>query len=174
MSDRVYIGLGSNVGDRLDRLQRAVSEMRAFPGLRVVAASPVYEAEAHVLRGQPTQPDHLNAVAEVVSSLPPRIVLEVLHKIERDLGRDPAAPRWSPRTLDLDILLWEDLLLDTPGLTIPHLRLARRRFVLAPLADLAPGLAVPEAGRTVAELLEACPDRSRIARTALRLPVAPR
>lgn len=169
MSDRVYVGLGSNVGDRLDRLVQAVAEMRAFPGIRVVAASPVYETEAHVLRGQPPQPDHLNAVVEIVSNLPPRIALERLHRIERDLGRDAGAPRWSPRPIDLDLLVWGDLALDTPELTLPHPRLAERRFVLTPLADVAPRLVVPGTGRTVADLLVSCPDTSRVVRTAGRL-----
>lgn len=169
MSEPVFVGLGSNVGDRLDRLRRATAELHAFRGLRVTGASRVYETEAHVLRGQGPQPDHLNAVVRLDVKLPPWIVLEILHVIERDLGRDPAAPRWSPRPLDLDLLLWGDLALDTAALTLPHPRLAARRFVLAPLADLAPGLVIPGLGRTVADLLATTPDRARIVRTPFRL-----
>ena len=169
MSDLAYVALGSNVGDRLDRLRRATAELHASPGLRVVAASAVYETEAHVLRGQAPQPDHLNAVVGVVWALLPRHLLDLLHVVERALGRDPAAPRWSPRPLDLDLLLSGRLVLNTPALTLPHPRIAERRFVLAPLADVAPDLVVPGLDRTVAELLAACPDRARIVRTRHRL-----
>ena len=171
MTERAYVGLGSNVGDRAGGLRRAVAEMHAAAGVRVVAASAVYETEAHVLNGQPPQPDHFNAVVAVDSELSPHALLERLHAIERRLGRDPAAPRWSPRPLDLDLLAHGDLAICTPGLTLPHPRIAERRFVLEPFADVAPGLVIPGLGRTVADLLAACPDRGRIARTDERLVV---
>lgn len=164
-----YVGLGSNVGSRLAALGAAVAALEATPGVRVAAVSAVYETEAHTLPGQDPQPDHLNAVAHVRSDLGPDALLDRLHAIERAAGRDGRAPRWSPRPLDLDLLLWGDLTLDTAALTLPHPRLAARRFVLAPLADLAPGLVIPGLGRTVADLLATTPDRARIIRTPFRL-----
>lgn len=160
-------GLGSNSGDRLAALRQAVAALaRLGP---VLALSPVYETEAHVRPGQAPQPDHLNAVVLVQPLLAPRELLAAAHAAERTAGRDPTAERWSPRPLDVDLLLYGDAVLDAPGLVVPHPRLAERRFVLAPLADVAPGRVVPGTGRTVASLLAACPDPARIARTRLRL-----
>ena len=173
-SSAAFVGLGANVGDRRAALQAAVDALAATPELRVDAASGVYETEAHVLPGQPPQPDHLNAVVRLWTSLAPEALLAALHAAERAAGRDPAAPRWSPRPLDLDLLLYGDTVLSTPALTLPHPRLAARRFVLQPLADIAPGLVVPGAGRTVADLLAACPDGARLARTPFRLDLPPR
>ncbi len=163
-----FVGLGSNVGDRLAALQQAVRDI-AGSDVRVVAASPVYETEAHVLPGQAPQPDHLNAVLRLETTLDARALLARLHAAERTAGRDPEAPRWSPRPLDADLLLFGDAALDAPGLAVPHPRLAARRFVLAPLADLASALVVPDTGLAVADLLAACPDTARIARTDLVL-----
>ena len=160
-------GLGANAGDRLGALRSAVAAIARLG--RVVALSPVYETEAHVLPGQDAQPDHLNAVVLAETSLAPGPLLAVLHAAERAAGRDERAERWSARPLDIDLLLWGDAVFDAPGLVVPHPRLAARRFVLAPLADVAPGAVVPGTGRTVADLLAACPDRARIARTTLCL-----
>lgn len=164
-----YVGLGSNAGDRLATLRTAVRAMDALDGVRVAAVSPVYETEAHVLPGQPPQPDHLNAVAVLDTTRSPVALLRALHRIERAAGRDPDAPRWSPRPLDLDLLLYGDRQLDGEVLVLPHPRLAERRFVLQPLTDLAPDLIVPGLGRTVAGALAATRDESRIERTALSL-----
>jgi 2-amino-4-hydroxy-6-hydroxymethyldihydropteridine diphosphokinase len=164
-----FVGLGANVGDRLAAFRSAVAALDAVAGVRVAAASAVYETEAHVLPGQPPQPDHLNAVVRVVTGLSPEALLDVLHAVEREAGRDRAAPPWSPRPLDLDLLLWGDLVLCTPAVTLPHPGIAGRRFVLQPLADLAPDLVVPGLGRTVADLLAATPDPARIVRTPFRL-----
>lgn len=163
-----FVGLGSNVGDRLAALQQAVRDI-AGPGVRVAAASPVYQTEAHVLPGQAPQPDHLNAVLRLETTLDAPALLGRLHAAEHTAGRDPSAPRWSPRPLDADLLLFGAETLDLPGLVVPHPRLAARRFVLQPLADLAPDLVVPELDATVASLLAACPDAARIDRTNLRL-----
>ena len=171
-----FVGLGANVGDRLGALRGAVRAIGTWPGTAVVAASAVYESEAHVLPGTPPQPDHLNAVVQIRTALAPDEVLERLHAAERAAGRDPGAPAWSPRRLDLDLLLWGDLVLDTPPLTVPHPRLADRRFVLRPLADLAPQRLVPGRGgavRTVTDLLRVTLDTARLERTDhVLLPVA--
>ena len=168
MSDRretVYVGLGANVGDRLAALRGAVEALSALPETDVAAVSPVYETEAHVLPGQPSQPDHLNAVVALVTALAPDALLGAFHRIERAAGRDPAAPRWSPRPLDLDLLLVGDRQIETAGLVVPHPRLGERRFVLQPLADLAPDARIPGLGGTVVDALIATPDAADVRAT---------
>lgn len=115
--------------------------------------------------GGPPQPDFLNAVAVGRTSLAPLELLGVLQRIEADAGRTRAALRNGPRPLDLDLLLYGDLVLGLPGLVLPHPRMASRRFVLAPLADLRPDLVVPGTGRTVSALLAAAPP-ARVERLA--------
>lgn len=171
-----YVGFGVNVGDRAAALRAAVAALDAAEGVAVEAVSPVYETEAHRQPEQGPQPDHLNAVARLRTTLDPETLLGVFHALERAAGRDPAAPRWSPRPLDLDLLLYADRVHDSPpradgapALTLPHPRLAARRFVLQPLADLASDLLVPGLGRTVAVLLAVCHDTGRVERTNLTL-----
>ena len=171
-----YVGLGSNVGDRLAALRAAAAYLDGGAETAVEAASPVYETEAHVRPGAPPQPDHLNAVVRVRSRLHPySFLIETAWGAERRAGREPGAERWSPRPLDVDVLVYGGLVLTGgagrggPDLAVPHPRLAERRFALQPLADLAPDLVVPGLGRTVADLLASTPDRSRVDRTALRL-----
>ncbi len=163
----VFVGMGSNVGDRLAHLRAAVAALGAAAGVRVVGVSPVYETEAHVRPGAPPQRDHLNAVVRLAVTLAPLDLLAVLHAAERAAGRDPAAEPWSPRPLDLDVLLWGDETLHLPELIVPHPRLTERRFVLAPLADLAPGRVV--GGRTVADWRSSSADDARVERTAWTL-----
>ncbi len=161
-----YIGLGSNLGDRSRYLREAVAALAGTPGVALRRASPVYESRAHTLQPDLSDPPYLNAVVEVETTLGPEALLAACHAIERAAGRDRAtAPKWAPRTLDLDILLFGSLSFETPHLTLPHPRLPERRFVLQPLADLAPGLCVPPFGSTVAALLEACPDRGPLVKT---------
>ena len=169
----VYLGLGANVGNRLAALQAALGRMAETECVGLEAVSPVYETEAHVLPGMDRQPDHLNAVARLAVGLAPETLLDVLHRTEREAGRDHAAPRWSPRPLDLDVLLWGDLAFCTPRLTVPHPRLAERAFVLAPLADLAPDLVVPGHRQPVRELAASCADTGRVVRLPLVLTASP-
>ena len=164
--ETAYVGLGANLDDRLAALREAVRAIDAHRRIRVTATSPVYETEAHLLPDQPAQPDHLNAVAAVETTLSPHGLLRALHRIERAAGRDPDAPPWSPRPLDLDLLLYGDRQLAAPALVVPHPRLAARRFVLAPLADLAADLVVPGLGQTVAQALAATSDTGRVERVA--------
>ena len=165
-STDAYIGLGGNVGNRLAALRRAVESMARWEGTEVVSASSIYETEAHVLPGADHQPDHLNAVVHVRTDLGPMELLHRLRALEREAGRDPDAPAWSARPLDLDLLVYGTRSMTTDELVIPHPRIADRRFVLHPLADVAPSLHLGR--RTVAELLEDTPDRARIRRTDLR------
>lgn len=147
---RVYVGLGSNLGDREATIRRAVDLIRATPGVQVVGVSSLRETPPW---GPIEQPDYLNGALALETDLGPRALLDVLLDAERRLGRVRGdEQRWGPRTIDLDLLLFDDLTLDEPRLTVPHPRLHERRFVLEPLAELAPDALVPGHGRA-AELL---------------------
>ena len=146
---RAYIGLGGNVGDRAANLERAVAALAADPDVEVVAVSTFRETEPV---GYLDQPRFLNGVVAVETALPPRALLDRLLGIERALGRERSGPRFGPRTIDLDLLLYGTETLDEPGLTVPHPRLAERRFVLEPLCELDPELVLPD-GRGVREVL---------------------
>lgn len=138
-----WIGLGSNLGDRDDYLRRALEALGADPAVEVTAVSTFVETEPV---GFLAQPHFLNAAARVETELSPRELLERLLAVEEHLGRTREGPRFGPRTIDLDLLLFGDEVLDEPGLRVPHPRLHDRRFVLEPLAELDPGLAVPGHG----------------------------
>ena len=166
----VFVGIGSNRGDRLGILRFAVAALGAAEGVAVETVSPVYETEAHVLPDQDPQPDHLNAVLRLNTTRTTEGLLDLLQRIEREAGRNASTPQWSPRSLDLDLLLFGEEAFESCKLTIPHPRLAERRFVLLPLADVVHNLVVPGAdGATVADLLERCPATKRVERTGLRL-----
>ena len=139
----VYVGLGANLGDREATIRAAVV---ALPG--VVSVSSLRETDPV---GKTDQPKFLNGVAALDTSLSPRELLDLLLSIERELGRE-RRERWGPRVIDLDLLLYGDEIVDEPGLNVPHPRLHERRFVLEPLAEIAPGLVIPGRGR-VEELL---------------------
>ena len=132
-----YVGLGANVGDREGTIRASIAQL---PG--VVAVSPLRETDPV---GVTDQPQFLNGVAALETELAPRELLDVLLSVERRLGRE-RRERWGPRTIDLDLLLYGDEVIDEDGLTVPHPRLGERRFVLEPLADLAPKLVVPGLG----------------------------
>jgi 2-amino-4-hydroxy-6-hydroxymethyldihydropteridine diphosphokinase len=132
--ERAYLALGSNLGDRLAYLQGAVDALAATDGVDVVAVSPVYETAAV---GGPEQDDYLNAVVAVDTSLGPHALLRLGQSIEAAADRVRTV-RWGPRTLDVDVLLYDDVQLDDPRLTVPHPRLWERDFVLVPLRDVAP------------------------------------
>lgn len=148
---RAYVGLGSNLGDREQTLLRALELLGAEPGVEVVAVSSFRETDPVGLLDQPR---FLNAAAEVETALPPRALLERLLAVERALGRKREGPRFGPRTVDLDLLLYGAETVDEPGLAVPHPRLHERGFALEPLAELDPGLAVPGRGPVAALLGE--------------------
>jgi 2-amino-4-hydroxy-6-hydroxymethyldihydropteridine diphosphokinase len=146
-----YIGLGSNLGDRKTTVRRALELLAAEPLVELVAVSALRETEPV---GPVEQPRFLNAVAAVETSLHPRALLARLLEIERVLGRTRTGPRFGPRTIDLDLLLHGDTVVDEPGLTVPHPRLHERRFALEPLAELDPHLHIPGRGHVEALLAE--------------------
>lgn len=130
------IGMGGNIGDVRSTLGRAIGALCDGTEVRLLARSSDYRTAPW---GLAEQPAFINICLAVATALPPRALLERAHRIERAFGRDRAgAPRWGPRTLDIDILAYDDLVLDEPGLTLPHPRLFERAFVLAPLAEIAP------------------------------------
>ena len=132
-----YVGLGANLGDRDATIRAAIAEL---PG--VVTVSTLRETDPV---GVTDQPRFLNGVAALDTDLPPRELLDRLLAVERGLGRE-RTERWGPRTIDLDLLLYGDEVIDEAGLTIPHPRLQERRFVLEPLAEIAPELVIPGLG----------------------------
>jgi 2-amino-4-hydroxy-6-hydroxymethyldihydropteridine diphosphokinase len=149
---RAYVGLGANLGDRESTIRRAVTLLGEEPGVGVVSVSTLRETAPW---GPVEQPAFLNGVVELETDLGPRALLDVLLDIERRLGR-VRAERWGPRTIDLDLLLHGDDVIDEAGLTLPHPHLHERRFALEPLAELAPDAVVPGQGKAV-DLLRRLP-----------------
>jgi 2-amino-4-hydroxy-6-hydroxymethyldihydropteridine diphosphokinase len=142
-----YLGLGSNLGDRLANLQGAVDRLASEDGIRVDASSRVWET-APV--GGPVQPDYLNAVVRVDTDLMPGELLAACRRAESALGRE-RTERWGPRTIDVDVLLYDERAVDEPGLVVPHPRIAERAFVVLPLLELDPDPVLP-GGRHLVDL----------------------
>lgn len=161
MESNVFIALGTNQGDRERNLLRAVAEIGKLPQTRITALSGFYDTEPV---GPVEQPNFLNAVIRVETSLTPRGLLTELQRIETEVFRRKRDVHWGPRSLDLDILLYGDLILDDEGLVIPHPRLNERRFVLVPLAEIAPAVIHPGMGSRADELLRSLPPGERVTR----------
>ncbi len=140
---RAYVGLGSNLGDREHMIWGAIHMLAFNPEVDVAAVSSIRETEPVGLLDQPS---FLNAAAAVDTGLRPHALLDLLLAVERELGRTRDGPRFGPRTIDLDLLLYGDEIVDEPGLVVPHPRLHERRFALEPLAELHPDLVVPGRG----------------------------
>ena len=140
---RAYVGLGANLGDREGALRAALAGLDASEGIEVAAVSTFQETDPVDYLDQPR---FLNAAAAIETTLAPRELLDALLEVERSLGRTREGPRFGPRTIDLDLLLYGEESFDEPGLTVPHPRLHGRAFVLEPLAELDPDLIVPGRG----------------------------
>ena len=145
---RVHLSLGGNVGDRRGTLEAAVDALDALPGIEVTARSCCYETEPV---GDIEQPRFLNMAVEVETTYEPLELLEAVKGIEQALGRG-SGPRWGPRPVDIDIVLWGNRMVESDRLTLPHKEFRNRAFVLAPLAEIAPDAVDPVTGKTVAEL----------------------
>jgi 2-amino-4-hydroxy-6-hydroxymethyldihydropteridine diphosphokinase len=149
---KVFVGLGANLGDREATIRQAVERLSSEPGIEVLAVSSLRETDPV---GYLDQPRFLNGAVALETELGPRELLERLFRIERELGRERGeGPRFGPRPIDLDLLLYGEEVVEEPGLSVPHPRLAERRFALEPLHELDPDLRLPD-GRRVEELLAA-------------------
>lgn len=149
-----YVGLGSNLGDPQAQLRGALAALGGMPGTRLVAKSALYRNPP---MGPQDQPEYVNAVAALLTTLTAGELLKALQQIEADFGRKRGEQRWGPRTLDLDLLLYGDLQLASDELTLPHPGLTSRPFVLIPLREVAPALRLP-GGPLIASLLTSVGD----------------
>lgn len=145
---RVLLSLGANIGDRLARLREAVGMLARQSAVRLMAVSSCYETEPV---GMLSQPPFLNLAVEIETVLAPLELLNMAKNMERMIGRKPAE-RWHPRVIDIDIILYGDVVIESECLSIPHAAFRGRAFVLTPIAEIAPGVVDPVTGKTMAEL----------------------
>lgn len=159
----VFLGIGSNVGDRVRYLADAVRELKTLPSSGIVSFSSVYETEPVGIKEQRS---FLNAAVWMQTSFDVHEFHSRLKSIERDVGRQERI-RWGPREIDIDILLFGDLMIDEPTLRIPHREMVNRKFVLQPLAEIAPEIIHPASQKRIRELLDECDDSSAVDRSEL-------
>ena len=143
-----YLGFGTNLGDRKQNLAQAINRLNDRPDFAIIRTSNIYETEPW---GVTNQPNFLNMVAEITTSLDPHQLLERIKKLEKDMGRE-GGPRYGPRLIDIDILLLQDLVVDYPDLQVPHASLHLRAFALVPLSELTPDSIHPVLGATISQL----------------------
>ena len=161
---RVFIGLGSNLGRREKNLTEAIERCKEFAAL--TKESSIYETEPW---GEKDQPKFLNQVIKIQTHLKPQALLAALKKVEKEMGRKPST-RYGPRVIDLDILLFDRLVMETPDLTIPHPMLEQRAFILVPMAEIAPRVRHPKLKKTITQLLRSISTEGVEKVTALRNP----
>jgi 2-amino-4-hydroxy-6-hydroxymethyldihydropteridine diphosphokinase len=161
MRETVYIGFGSNVGDRVDFCDRAITLLSLLPHSQLTGVSLLYETEPVNDGANPGEGWFLNGVVQLETDVTPRSLLTVLREIERSLGRNQD-DRSGPRTIDLDILFYGERVIDEPNLLVPHPRLHQRRFVLMPLSELAPLFVHPTRKRSVNQMLAEVKDGSEV------------
>ncbi|MDP2942315.1 MAG: 2-amino-4-hydroxy-6-hydroxymethyldihydropteridine diphosphokinase [Candidatus Omnitrophota bacterium] len=147
---RALVGLDSNLGDRRGYIEKAVEELKRSGAVEVIKVSSLYETEPV---GGPPQGKYLDGVAEIRTMLAPRTLMALLKEIEKKVGRTPSDVRWGPREIDLDILLFDDIIIDEPDLKIPHPLLHLRDFMLEPICEIAPNLIHPVLQKSVADIL---------------------
>lgn len=150
----VYIGIGSNLGDRLSNCRQAIQAIGREKGNKIVACSSFYLTEPVGIKDQNW---FVNAVIAVETTLSPYQLIDFLRNVEKKMGRKRKKERWGPRIIDLDILFYENLICQEKNLQVPHPEIAKRKFVLLPLKDIAPHLVHPILGKTVSELLDELP-----------------
>lgn len=155
---KVYLGIGSNLGDRLSNIKKACILLAENKNIKIIQQSSIYET---VPVGYKDQPDFLNGVIEIQTSLPPRRLLKVLKNIEKKLGRTKSI-KWGPRTIDLDILLYEDKVVKNGTLIIPHPEMYKREFILVPLAEIASEIIHPLKKKTILELYKKLPRTHKV------------
>lgn len=160
-----YLGLGSNMGNRFLHLREALRKLKNAPGVQISRTSPIYETEPV---GGPRQPQYLNTVVEIVTDLEVKKLLKVCQEIENEMGRI-RTERWGPRIIDIDILIYGDLVSSTKELTIPHPLFHEREFVLRPLADIVPDLVHPVLDVSIRELLDGVEESGVKRMSALKL-----
>jgi 2-amino-4-hydroxy-6-hydroxymethyldihydropteridine diphosphokinase len=148
-----YIGIGSNLGDPVEKAKQAIATLAQLECSNLVATSSLYSSKP---MGPKAQPDYINAVVKLTTELTPLELLDQLQNIEQHSGRVRKDERWGPRTLDLDILLIDDLIIEEPRLTVPHYGMHLREFVLYPLYEIAPQLTLPN-NVTLKHLVDNCP-----------------
>ena len=155
---KAYIGIGSNLGDRLDNIKKAIALLNRHKNIKITQRSSIYETEPV---GYKEQPDFLNSVVQLKTGLTPQRLLEVLKNIEKKLGRIKGI-KWGPRIIDLDMLLYENKIIKRDNLTVPHPELHKRRFILAPLAEIAGGIVHPLKKKTILELYKKSPRAPKV------------
>lgn len=148
-ASKIAIALGSNLGNSLSILESATKALDTIPGIKIVISSSWYQTKAI----GPPQPDYINGCISVLAKQDPHSLLQILLDVEQQFGRT-RKEKWGPRTLDLDLLLYDDLILETPNLQIPHPRIRERAFVLVPLAEIVPLWVEPVSGKTIEELVK--------------------
>ncbi len=159
MGVQTYLSLGSNLGDRLRNISSGIEAIQRHAVNRRVRVSPFFETEPW---GNPEQSAFINCCVEIETLLNPDELLAAMKSIEAQMGRNNNRSRWSPRELDIDILLYGSVQVDSKQLTIPHRELTKRRFALEPLSCIAPELTAPSFGKSVTQLLEECIDESHV------------
>jgi 2-amino-4-hydroxy-6-hydroxymethyldihydropteridine diphosphokinase len=153
-AERAYIGLGSNLGDRRGNITEAIERLQRVDGVEIAEVSALYETQPRMLESQPV---FVNACAALDTTLGPEALLEALQLVEEKMGRQRSIPK-GPRTIDLDLLLYADRIVDIEHLAVPHPGLSERAFVLVPLCDVAAAVRHPTRGETIEELARRCPD----------------
>lgn len=161
----VFLGLGSNIGERHVFLNRAANAVARIPQTTIIWASSVYETSPYGMTDQPT---FLNAALQIETALDPPALLAEVKGIERRIGRT-SGDRWGPREIDIDILLYEGLAVNDAAVTVPHPELEKRRFALVPLREIAGDIVHPVSGMTIEELARACSDQGRVTKTQFRI-----